>query len=455
MLTNKKAKRAQSKNPASAAGLGLQVKIDPWGPPPAAIEELSGSLLRNASVRSLLRRNRHRLISMQLVNEPEKTDQSTKSPRPTAPDRYRATIFDYTANRAILIDGSVANPKDVEVTESSAQPLPSEEEFRAAVAILIKEDPELGTAIQAERVRPYRPMPPLIELEAPDGRIERTFGIGLLSADSSIRHRVVGVNMVREQVVRDAPGMIRPSGARCGPPVIGGCASTPAAMAKVTISQGGTTLWTFIVAKPNSSSGTNGSGIELRYVDYRGQRVLYQAHVPILNVEYFADGAAAGCGPTYRDWLNSEDCFQAVGADPVPGFRLCTSPAQTIIQTGSDAGNFQGVGVYVQGHEGVLVSEMQAGWYRYVSEWRFDIDGTIRPRFAFAGTDNACTCKKHHHHVYWRLDFDIRTPGNNLVEEYNKPPLIGTSSWHKKRFAIRRPPDTSRKRKWRVTTRPP
>jgi len=29
----------------------------------------------------------------------------------------------------------------------------------------------------------------------------------------------------------------------------------------------------------------------------------------------------------------------------------------------------------------VLVSEMSAGWYRYVSEWRFHADGTIQPRF--------------------------------------------------------------------------
>jgi hypothetical protein len=33
--------------------------------------------------------------------------------------------------------------------------------------------------------------------------------------------------------------------------------------------------------------------VELRYVDYKGKRVLYRAHVPILNVKY--DGNA--CGP--------------------------------------------------------------------------------------------------------------------------------------------------------------
>ena len=47
-------------------------------------------------------------------------------------------------------------------------------------------------------------------------------------------------------------------------------------------------------------------------------------------------------------------------------------------------GKFLGrVGIYVQGLEVVLVSEMQAGWYRYVSEWRLHANGTIRPRFGF------------------------------------------------------------------------
>ena len=34
--------------------------------------------------------------------------------------------------------------------------------------------------------------------------------------------------------------------------------------------------------------------------------------------------------------------------------------------------------------EVVLVSEMEAGWYRYVSEWRLHTDGTIKPRFGFS-----------------------------------------------------------------------
>src|SRR3954470_1730551 len=120
------------------------------------------------------------------------------------------------------------------------------------------------------------------------------------------------------------------------------------------------------------------------------------------------------------------------------------------MDTGSDIGNFLGVGIYVQGQEVVLVSEMEAGWYRYVSEWRLAVDGTIRPRFGFAATDSSCVCNVHHHHAYWRLDFDILTAGDNGVLEFNDPPIITGNNWHEKHFEIARPRDFSRHRRWRV-----
>jgi Cu2+-containing amine oxidase len=104
----------------------------------------------------------------------------------------------------------------------------------------------------------------------------------------------------------------------------------------------------------------------------------------------------------------------------------------------------------VEGTEVVLVSEMEAGWYRYVSEWRLDVDGTIRPRFGFGAVSSSCVCNRHHHHVYWRLDFDIGTAADNLVREYNNPPIIGSSNWHDKLFEIRRFRDPSHNRRWRV-----
>ena len=56
----------------------------------------------------------------------------------------------------------------------------------------------------------------------------------------------------------------------------------------------------------------------------------------------------------------------------------------------------------------------------------------------------------HHHHAYWRFDFDIRTPSGNLVREFNDPPIVANKNWHDKKHEIRRARDPSRKRKWRI-----
>jgi hypothetical protein len=131
-------------------------------------------------------------------------------------------------------------------------------------------------------------------------------------------------------------------------------------------------------------------------------------------VEY-VDGL---CGP-YRDWTYQEGMFQADGTDieGAPGFRDCgTTPATTEVETGDDAGNFRGVALYREGSEVVLVTELEAGWYRYVHEWRFDLNGTIHPRFGFGATANSCTCFNHTHHAYFRFDFDIDGTDNSIYQ---------------------------------------
>ena len=425
----------------------LEVAATLWGEPAGYdIAERAESVLDHRSVRGYLDGTRHRLLAYEVVDD-------GKAAPSTAAGRYRATVYDYTNNQVVLVEGGGDAP-DAVVTEHGGQPLPTAEEFAAAVDVLGGQA-ELGTAVADGRLRPYRPMPPLVGGELPDGAAERVLGVGLLPAeDSGLRHEIVGVDMVREQVVRFEDGA--PAGAMaddrvCGlpqgtfqPTVVRG---TPGQY-QVTVTRDGVELWRFVAVRPAASSGTNGSGIELRTVDYRGTRVLDRAHVPILNVRY--DGDA--CGP-YRDWQWEESWIQADGTDVAPGFRRCPTPALTVLETGNDTGNFLGVGLYTEGDETVLVSEMEAGWYRYISEWRLHSDGTIRPRFGFTAVENPCVCVAHHHHVYWRFDFDIRTAGRNQVREFNDPPLVGADNWHTLRFETRRPRDVSRQRRWAVTNR--
>jgi hypothetical protein len=298
-------------------------------------------------------------------------------------------------------------------------------------------------------------MPPVVVEELEDGRVERVIAVGLRPATGSDEaHEIVGVRAATGELRRfdsRAPAGAIAQAEQCGLAEAGQSTVQRGEVgaAKITVTRGGELLWSLVAVRPAASSGTNGSGIELRAVAYKGKRVLRRAHVPILNVRY--DGDA--CGP-FRDWQWQEGMIQANGSDRAPGFRLCTEPAKTIFESGSDTGNFLGVGVYVDGDDVVLVSELEAGWYRYISMWRLAANGTIKPRFMFGAVQNSCVCNVHHHHVYWRFDFDVVTGAHNAVREFNDPPLQGhTSRWHTLRNEIRRAKNPGRKRKWRVLNR--
>jgi hypothetical protein len=148
--------------------------------------------------------------------------------------------------------------------------------------------------------------------------------------------------------------------------------------------------------------------------------------------------------------MYEEACFAAEGSEPVAGFRVCADRPGTILETGVDGGSFRGVALWLDGDELVLVSQVQAGWQRYVNEWRLAADGTLRPRVGFAAASNPCTCRPHLHHAYWRLDIDILDAGGNVVQEYNDPPILGTSNWHTVRYEVRRARSARHGRYWRI-----
>jgi Copper amine oxidase, enzyme domain len=391
--------------------------------------------LNLCQIRNFLDGTRYRLLSSELQSEPQC---HTK----LASERFQATVYDYTHGRTLLVNGIPFDPTTVSTTEVNMQPFSNAEELDEAARIA-------GVGSRDNVV--LSGMPPFVTRDSPDGNSQRILNIAVTSGNRSSSPVYVNMN---NRTVESQPGPVEEILACEAPPAARASASGKGVpgTANLIISQGGRELWTFQAIRPSASSGTKGSAIELRNVKYKGKTVLYQAHVPILNVEY--EQQNTGCGPYYRDWQFDEWPLQCEGTDLASGFRLCRSPAKTILDPPyTDGGNFAGVAVYVQGREVVLKAQLTAGWYRYVSEWRFHVDGTIRPRFGFGAVYQYpyCVCQVHHHHVYWRLDFDIGGPGNNMVREYNNPPIFGTSNYHDKMYEIRRSKDSSRQRHWEVS----
>ena len=386
------------------------ITITPWGPDQQTIDAAKARVASHPDVVKHLRGTINRMLSFDFIE-----NNSKETGRSEPPTRFRAMVFDYTNNRTVIADGGFYD-FTMDVSLSNFQPNPSPEEFQAAIDI-IAADPDLGPAISGRKYEPYSSMPPLTtDPSVIKGTPERTITVGLFPTDDKYSHEVIGVNMVRRTVIRFPNGAPPSSNAielNCGVPSSGQSTTSrgTAGQFEIVISQDGVEFWRFLCIRPSASSGNNASGIELRDVRYQGKMVLSRANAPILNVQYERNS----CGP-FRDWSWQEGMFDAPGTDVAPGIRMCTSPPGSVLDNGTDFGNFRGVAVWDR-EEVRLVSEMNAGWYRYISEWRFHDNGEIQPLFGYGATTNSCVCRIHVHHVYWRLDFDLVTAGNNNLFE--------------------------------------
>jgi hypothetical protein len=336
---------------------------------------------------------------------------------PDRDGRFMSTVFDPRSNLSMELSGTLDQLDEIEARPSAFRPNPFPDELKDAVELLRADERYVPLASRDEVVI-YQPMPPLADVELDDGTTTRRVTLGILDPDGSPLHRFVAVDLYRRFVDWEPVGLDPPTDDDCEARLPVGVGSLPDAggpsQVRVRVLLGGQELWNMIVVRPRNSTPTaygKGAGVELRQVRYRGHLVFWQAHVPILDVLY-------DDGVSYRDWQNQETPFYAIGVDPVgSGWRVCNQPPATILEAGTDAGNFQGVALWYDQGELRIVSEMQAGWYRYVSDWRLRDDGTIGPRFGFAGTRNPRTCMRHHHHVYWRLDFDIDGAGRDVIEQ--------------------------------------
>ncbi len=194
----------------------LTVQVVPYGPSQETIDAVSRGLVSNRLVNDALNDNT-RLLSFELVDSDARSSGIAEPP-----SLFRATYYDYTANKAVYVEGSFDRPEDVRVTRTNDQPLPNGEEFEAAVNLL-RADRRFGSALRNRQYRTYPPMP--ATLESRNGEpVERTVMVGLLATNGRGRNEIVGVNMVRRTVVRypeGAPETSTTSPDVCAPPSAG------------------------------------------------------------------------------------------------------------------------------------------------------------------------------------------------------------------------------------------
>ena len=394
----------------------VEIKIVPWGPTEKDVEAAKRRVRQSIEAQNALKGKKHRLISFSYIEE-SATDKTLPSRPPT---RYRVLFYDYTNDRAIIAESDFAAREPVTVRQEPFDPGVGREELDAAFE-LVKRDSEFKAWANLNRLELFEPMPPMSNLKG-----ERLINVGVRNTETG-ESQIVGVSFKNDRVNRYESGA--PLTSRVAPEACGITDAHQSSTAdgvpgqyQVTVLQNDAPIWEILVVRPSSSSGRvfERSGLEVRDVKYKGKSVLKRGHAPVLNVRYIGDT----CGP-FRDWQFQEGFFnapQAGSENPAPGIRVLAEGqiATTAVESGNDSGNFQGVAIYRQnpgsGSEVVMVTEMNAGWYRYIMEWRFALDGTIRPRYGFASTDNSCVCLTRRHHVYWRFDFDVVSPNNKIFQ---------------------------------------
>lgn len=209
-------------------------------------------------------------------------------------------------------------------------------------------------------------------------------------------------------------------------------------------------VWSLCWINPETSSGIDGSGLELRHVFYKGKRVLWRAQMPLMNVLY-DPGGCGGSSLSYRDWQNELVPFEANNVI-APGYAEPTIPVKTVCDhVGTDAGLFEGVAAEKLSDRLILTTQMPAGWYRYIQKWTFYLDGRIDARLGFTVVNHPCAPKFHGHHAYWRFDFDIGGFANDRIRERKKFWFFKWWSTYSSEKKKRR--SSSYLRKWRVQDR--
>ncbi len=409
----------------------LTVELTPTLMSATALATAVQRVMQAGQVRDLLTGTNHRLLH---VDNLFGSGDSVKRER----NSFRAVIADYTNGRTVYasLDDAFGPISELSTEISNVQHNPNGEELIEAAEIA-GFDSDAVCLLQ---------MPPIIQEVFANGSTSRVINMLARNKDErKFTHVHVDMYKRTATTIREVSHAATTTSAA---PACTGVKDTELPFVKkgipgaavVRIKQDGLLLWELVVIRPSSSSGTRGSGIELLNVRYRNKLLLKRAHVPILNVNYIDKSRDGFCGAFYRDWQWEEYPFYCEGKDwedqdkkIIPNFRHCTTPSKTLIDrfpngTQLDGGNFNGVAFDISNDEVVIRSQLTAGWYRYTSEWRLAANGTIMPRWGFGGVtrstdDNRgpCVCVQHHHHVYWRFDFDIEVASNNGFKECDKP----------------------------------
>lgn len=183
--------------------------------------------------------------------------------------------------------------------------------------------------------------------------------------------------------------------------------------------------WTFSWSVPSLTGG----GLAISKANFGGMRVLYRATQPFVIVPYH------GGWPVFKDGLGTASCgsgIQFTSMTPVapdaPSWMIPPADFATndnaydpILNPGGAVLCERVPATLTEPARAVIWTKQQAANYQYIQRWEFGADGSIEAEIGLGArlwTTNPPT-EGHIHNFYFRLDFDIVTAANNLVQRFS------------------------------------
>lgn len=222
-------------------------------------------------------------------------------------------------------------------------------------------------------------------------------------------------------------------------------------------------------------------GLVLTDVSYGGRKVLKYAGLNEIFVPYHPgqprpEDALDGIGKNLQELIPGKDCIPGTTCAMFDVNGRTTGKPMVAMHEESTGPIYMGDAGRDYGKMLVLWCASKLGDYVYFIQWRFRSDGMLMPQVGLTGKlnhtqENAVENRgsqvynlngarvfgpSHVHNFYYRLDFDIDGPQNDVVEEFNHRQDVPNSSyqsqdtWTPLRRECARSLDSLAFRTWRV-----
>jgi len=209
-----------------------------------------------------------------------------------------------------------------------------------------------------------------------------------------------------------------------------------------------------------------GGGMTISQAYFKGSKVLHMGTQPFVLVPYH------GNSPTFKDGLNSGACGSGIAftamkptAPNAPEVNMPPGSQATNDNQYDPIGNPGGAvmvekepATLTEPAKAVIWAKLQAYNYQYIQQWEFNADGSVHVKVGLGArlwTYDALT-GGHIHNFYFRLDFDIVSSGNNLVQRFghagNNP---GDDKWTDIKVESKETMNPAQFTKWRILNKTP